>query len=420
MDLESYLEQNIIDFLEKKEAEKEIKATQIRKEQESFRMKKDYLGILRSAISTENFEKAKEIFDEADNEFAKAKTDIERKQYTEMMDTMFLMIRKHDSLKKEIKRMIEKKEREHEEQKQKEAIKTEEKPVSLSKMQPKGVVMTEVPAEEPMNKDDVQKLVVAVKKDLENSNIKISQYLETNNFNAAMDEYKQMKKRFDQVPDYAEEKKNLFEDLISCYNQIKKLEHLVTKEITDEIKKNKEKRKKLFEETKEKVLLTSKKIKVFLQNTQYRNAMLEYNEIKELFDSYPLEYKTERSVFYKQLIHVYEEIKKIIEENYHKKIFKEKKPLKTLKKEDNPEIKRGREIFHVMIKLKEEIKEIIYLMKESEIDKAKLKLIEIKHEIEMLPDDKKEEKNKFEHIIEEIGHRMNFLEHTTEMLKQNA
>ena len=340
MDLESYLEQNIIDFLEKKEAEKEIKATQIRKEQESFRMKKDYLGILRSAISTENFEKAKEIFDEADNEFAKAKTDIERKQYTEMMDTMFLMIRKHDSLKKEIKRMIEKKEREHEEQKQKEAIKTEEKPVSLSKMQPKGVVMTEVPAEEPMNKDDVQKLVVAVKKDLENSNIKISQYLETNNFNAAMDEYKQMKKRFDQVPDYAEEKKNLFEDLISCYNQIKKLEHLVTKEITDEIKKNKEKRKKLFEETKEKVLLTSKKIKVFLQNTQYRNAMLEYNEIKELFDSYPLEYKTERSVFYKQLIHVYEEIKKIIEENYHKKIFKEKKPLKTLKKEDNPEIKR--------------------------------------------------------------------------------
>ena len=83
-------------------------------------------------------------------------------------------------------------------------------------------------------------------------------------------------------------------------------------------------------------------------------------------------------------------------------------------------VKRGREIFHVMIKLKEEIKEIIYLMKESEIDKAKLKLIEIKHEIEMLPDDKKEEKNKFEHIIEEIGHRMNFLEHTTEMLKQNA
>ena len=89
MNLENFLEKDIIEFLEEKEKNVSQKKEEIVEEKEEFSTHKDYASLFQNALDVRDMQTAKNIFREIQTKVANAKTQIEHESYTELMESMF-------------------------------------------------------------------------------------------------------------------------------------------------------------------------------------------------------------------------------------------------------------------------------------------------------------------------------------------
>jgi len=386
MNIESFLEKDIIEFLEKKDLERKEKREIVAEEIEEFSLKKDYYKLFKTALEKRDLYTAKKLFEEVQQNFANAETDVEKETYTGLMENMFTEMKGFDA----------------KEETEKEFVKEITSMGTIKEIESKEI-----------KKDEFEEKKIKIKNELAVASEEISEFLQKGDLAAAMNEYKSMKGRFNEFPDEAKvEKEELFNDLISSYYQIKKLEK-IKKEEKEETKKEKdEKKKQLLSRTKEDVLLVTKKIEIFLKQGKLTKAMEEYENLKEIFDNFPKKFEEEKKALYKHTIKVYKAIKKRTEE------IKRKKTKKSMKKEITPEEREKNKSLNFIINLKKEVKDTIMLIKERKLEEAEVKLLEVKRMMNWFPEDKQSEKEQFEHLIDEITHRINFLKQTPNI--QNA
>ena len=362
MDLQNFLEEDMVRFLEQKQREQENKREEASEEIEEFSMDKDYEKLMKKALEYRDFYTAKKLFDEVKKKLSTADTKLEEKTYTKLLENLYTTIRgfgmQEETGDDFIKEITE--------------------------------ASQEIQSKSMSYKDKI-------KKDIESLNHKLAKHLKNEDLLAATREYKKMKSRFNEFPDDDhEEKEELFKDVISGYYQIKKLEKILREE--DEQEQNREKidKQKILEETKEDVLLHTQKIKVFLEDEKVKEAMLEYLNLKNIFEEFPDSLMEEKKAIYSHIMNMYKAIKKKKEELYGKT---DQKSLDAM----------------FLVDLRSKIKNTIKLMKEKDLGQAESMLMDVKHQMHNFPQNKVKEEEKFNELIEQIETRINFLRQTREL-----
>ena len=256
--------------------------------------------------------------------------------------------------------------------------------------------------EEKALEESQEELINETKIEILKAQRNIAESLNKKDLKSAIKEYKAMKEHFNDIPSKsAKTKEEMFNDLISSYYQIRKLERIMKGELVQPTQLKDEEFIELFKQTKENVSLLTKRITVLLGDENLKQAINEYNNLKKLFDEFPKESKAEKKNLYKHTIKIY------------KNIRNELKKIKTKSVTEKKPTSKGAKDTYKIIALKNEIKEIITLMKAKKLEEAEIKLLNVKKESNSLPDEKAEEKSKLEHISDELSHRLNFLRHTT-------
>ncbi|MBU1202005.1 MAG: hypothetical protein KJ583_06035 [Nanoarchaeota archaeon] len=418
MDINKFLQKEIIEFLERKKEGREDIIAEVEEERlegGSYLTKKDYVKLLQDALAKKDVGTAKNLFNEAQGRLTNAASEDERQHFTMVIDKLYAKIKEFSIEEEEIKKRIEKERAKQEDlkrelEKEKELLEkkkdaTQKKPVEKDKEQKKKL-------------SPIEELKANIKKDMAESALNISSHLQKGNLKPAMEEYNLMKEKFKAFPkDNKEEKEELFNDLISNYYQIKKVENKIKKE-EEEVKVQKTNiNKEQFEKSKQESLLSLKKMKVFLQQDDLKKVIDEYKKLKSIFNEFPKGYEAERKSLYEKIMQVYSEIKNRTSASRKSQELKaqdSKEPIK-----ESAESIEEKSFVKKIVDLKEDLKQTILLMKERKLPEAQLKLINVKHCVEMLPDEKKPEKEQFEKIIDQVNHRLNFLKHSSE-LNQNA
>ncbi|NQU98901.1 hypothetical protein HQ533_05535 [Candidatus Woesearchaeota archaeon] len=386
MDLDKFLERDVIEFLEQKDLERKEKREVISEEVEEFSMDKDYYQIFREALEKRDLYSAKKMFEEVKEKFAKAETDVEKNTFTGLIENMYTDLKNFDA-KEDV---------------EKEFVK------EITGME----AITKEPIDDKKAKQE-KELVdkkIKIKNEIAVHQEKTAEFLQKMDLEAAMSEYRKMKGSFEGFPDGAkQEKEEIFNDVISSYYQIKRLENLKKKETSQEDRKKDDERRRILSKTKQEVLLSTKKTKVFLQQGDLKKAMIEYDSnLKKTFEMFPKDMIEEKRALYHLTLKVYDQI--------HKK-SEEIKRSGTTKKDrgKEKEVPEHKEHLDFIMDLKKEVRATITLMKERKIVDAGHKLLEIKRRMNNFPEDKVMEKAQFEHLIEEITHRLNFLRQSLEV-----
>ncbi len=420
MDLDRFIEKDIIEFLEKKASNKQSKIAELEEleTEKSFTPKKNFGNLLEQALAANQVNDARRVFDEAQKELENALTDKDREGYNSLVEELYTKIQQFSKQEKN-KPILNQQNKEFESNKNQ----TNSQNTKSSKKETSNESKKET-KEQNLSLEAKDK--IKVRSQIKQTAIRISDYLRKHNLKAAMNEYKLMKKYFALYPKTDHKGKDaMFNDLVASYYQIKKLEEETKNEVTEkDIAQKKELEEKL-EDIKHKTLYISKKIKVFLGAEDYTKAAENYEQLKELFILMPKNAKKERKLLYNHVLKVYNGIKSKLElekkKNPELKIsadLLDKPSSETINKTEEEKNTDGNFAKQGM-KLKSEIKEIISLMKQKDIHQANLKLMEVKHEVESLTDNKKYKKEQFEHVLSEISHRINFLKHSME-IKENV
>ncbi|MFH1589064.1 MAG: hypothetical protein ABIB43_00665 [archaeon] len=264
-------------------------------------------------------------------------------------------------------------------------------------------------------------LKMAIKKDVTKSSEIIFELLKYKKVFDAIQEYKKMKERFNEFPeDAAKEKEKLFTEVIVNYYEIRKVEKAMkNKQMV--IQNNKiQKQNTIQNNAKNSIIIRTKKIRAFLKESNINNAMKEYELAKQEFESFPNDSLEEKKNLYNLISNIYKEIGEAINSEKKEKTTTNQPNTKveTLSSETagapKDKLLSEKEVNPVE-DIKKNIKEIILLMKQQRITDAEMKLLEVKQQINQLPTDKDVESSRFEHLLEEITHRINFLKQTTEM-----
>jgi len=264
-------------------------------------------------------------------------------------------------------------------------------------------------------------LKMAIKKDVTKSSEIIFELLKYKKVFDAIQEYKKMKERFNEFPeDAAKEKEKLFTEVIVNYYEIRKVEKAMkNKQLV--IQNNKiQKQNTIQNNAKNSIIIRTKKIRAFLKESNINNAMKEYELAKQEFESFPNDSLEEKKNLYNLISNIYKEIGEAINSEKKEKTTTNQPNTKveTLSSETagapKDKLLSEKEVNPVE-DIKKNIKEIILLMKQQRITDAEMKLLEVKQQINQLPTDKDVESSRFEHLLEEITHRINFLKQTTEM-----
>ncbi|MBU0665947.1 MAG: hypothetical protein KKC26_01160, partial [Nanoarchaeota archaeon] len=211
MDLNLFLEKDIIEFLEKEENKRRNRMEEVEDEEfDFFNIQKDYYKRLIRALDQNDVEKAKEIFDDVKKKHEEAKNELEKKQLYTLLDDIYMEIKKHTD-------------------KTKNDAELEQEVESIEK---DGVITKE------SDKQEQKKEQEKIKNEIAESSVKINSYLRKEDLQAAMIEYKTMKSKFNKLDGTEEEKEDVFQDVMAAYYQIKRLEkHVQEKKLTREQKK---------------------------------------------------------------------------------------------------------------------------------------------------------------------------------------
>ena len=202
MDLEKFLEKDIIEFLEKKDIERKQKSVVISEELEEFSTDKDYMTLFKSALQNKDIIRAKGLFLEVQNKFANSKKEVEKEAYTGLIETMFTEMQSLDQNKETDKAFIE----------------------ELSDMK---IIEDKILSDGDRFKKDFNDNKEKIKSAILELGESIYEDLQKNDLLSAINKYKILKQKFAQFPDeLKEEKESLFNDLITYYYQIRKLEKI--------------------------------------------------------------------------------------------------------------------------------------------------------------------------------------------------
>ncbi|MBC8495100.1 hypothetical protein H8D36_03030 [archaeon] len=389
MNLDVYLEKDITEFLEKKELErrqKELKDTAPKVE--DFSMEQDFYKDFQEALDKRDLFKAKKIFDQTQRLTANAESEEDKNNYTDMVENMYTDLMSFSA----------------EEDSEKEFI---------HNLKGMDSLQTEFGTE--VNDNGLEKKKIKIKNEIALSVQKISEFLQNTDGAAAMTEYKKMRGSFNEYPaNPKHEKEELFNDIISSYYQIKKLEKIKKLESNRTQKKKDEKREKILTDAKENILVFTHKIQVFLKEKELKKAMEEYEQAKVMFEKFPEKYSEERKALYTHLLDLYKDIKKKAEEikGKNKIVIKKKVIEKQIEEKEVEEKDKDKRSHSFIVDLKKEVRDIILLMKDHKIKEAEMNLLEVKRKMHWFPEGKDNEKQQFEHLIEEINHRINFLKQT--------
>ena len=207
MNLDVYLEKDITEFLEKKELErrqKELKDTAPKVE--DFSMEQDFYKDFQEALDKRDLFKAKKIFDQTQRLTANAESEEDKNNYTDMVENMYTDLMSFSA----------------EEDSEKEFI---------HNLKGMDSLQTEFGTE--VNDNGLEKKKIKIKNEIALSVQKISEFLQNTDGAAAMTEYKKMRGSFNEYPaNPKHEKEELFNDIISSYYQIKKLEKIKKLEVS--------------------------------------------------------------------------------------------------------------------------------------------------------------------------------------------
>lgn len=389
MNLDVYLEKDITEFLEKKELErrqKELKDTAPKVE--DFSMEQDFYKDFQGALDKRDLFKAKKIFDQTQRLVANADSEEDKSNYTDMIENMYTDLMGFSA----------------EEDSEKEFI---------HNLKGIGPLQTEFDTD--VNDEGLEKKKIKIKNEIALSVQKISEFLQNTDGAAAMIEYKKMRGSFNEYPaNPKHEKEELFNDVISSYYQIKKLEKIKKLESNRTQRKKDEKREKILIDAKENILVFTQKIQVFLKEKELKKAMEEYEQAKVMFEKFPEKYSEERKALYTHLLDLYKDIKKKAEEikGKNKIVIKKKVIEKQIEEKEVDEKDKDKRTHSFIVDLKKEVRDIILLMKDHKIKEAEMNLLEVKRKMNWFPEGKDNEKQQFEHLIDEINHRINFLKQT--------
>ncbi|MBU0471378.1 MAG: hypothetical protein KKF89_06105 [Nanoarchaeota archaeon] len=391
MDLDKFLEKDIIEFLELKDKEREERKDEASEEiVEKISTHQTQYQLFQDAIERKDFYSAEKMFEDVKNKFARATSESEKNKYMTLMENMYTDLQNSDFENFEKKEDVEK-EFVNE-------IKSLEKDDKL--IHGKKRIEQE---------KELKEQKIKIKNEISECQEKIIDYLQREDLEAAIKEYKKMKARFDMYPEEPkEEKQEVFTTVISTYYQLRKLETLKRSRTENKKKQEEDKRKTLLSETKQEVMLSTKKINIYLGDKQLKNSMSEYNKLKDLFETFPRNLKEERKALYEITLKIYKQIHEKTEEIKRTTITKEKEG-------KEKEVPKEKEHLDFIMELKKDVREIIFLMKDQKIKEAENNLLDIRRRMTGFPPNKAIEKAMFEHLIKEITHRLNFLKQTLEV-----
>jgi|FLOH01.1.fsa_nt_gi hypothetical protein len=464
MDLDKYLERDIIEFLDVKLQERESN-TIAEAEEGHFSLSLDYNQLLENALETRNGIRAKKLFEDVKSKLADAKNDDARDAYTKVLENMFTKLHTYGTQQHlesgfidDIMKLSKKNKEEDIEinspfnykgapkikkpKSMDESYDTQNQNVSGQVSASGSVNSNATPGQTNQNVQGVasnqnsnsvnstsnsvgpiqatgpiqakiedQKLRVKLRKDIEYYQAKISEFIDDKDVQAALKEYKNLKTKFDEYPDIpVEEKEELFHDVISAYYQIGKLNKVLKEEQLQKETVEIDEKTTFLKEIMTKVQVISKRIDLMIASEKITEAMNQYNDLKELFETFPNEYLAEKKALYVHTLKLFKKIQLIAK----KKTSEKAQILKTKQDELNIEGVKEKEVsVNFKLEIKKSFRETINLMKKRDLENAGSKLIESKHLIEELP--KGKEKEMFENLADEVMHRLNFLRSTTEL-----
>jgi hypothetical protein len=250
MDLDKFIEQDIVDFLESELAKKGSYEEKIREDEyELYHLQKDYSGELDRALAVNDLNKAKLIFDEVKNIFLNTPPNtFEKKRVYKILEELHRKIKNHLEKHKHEKNLFQ-------ELQEFEAL-------SLQGIESQEKALTEQ-ATQPANEEYKKKAKEAIQASLD----AIQQLTKQGRLKPAIEEYKRLKATFKTYPDSEkQEKVKLFEDVIAAYYQIKKL------------------KESQVENIKEYIHASMRKAYRHLEEKQVGLARQEYKNIKAYYD----------------------------------------------------------------------------------------------------------------------------------------
>jgi tetratricopeptide (TPR) repeat protein len=335
MDLSKFIQQDIIDYLEEKTSEQREELGKLRSEEISiFSIEKDYAKETEQALAEENYNKAKKIFEELRVAYNTNKGNEEEKDkiYTileEVYNKIKEKLRGKSNLEEDLLAF----------EKGMESIKEENNNFDTA--------ATEEEEERQIHNTELKKIMLSISNSLENEDA-----------NKAIEAYDQLKKAFELYP--AEDKYRKLEwynQVLLTYEQIKKLQK------KKEQQKTEEEKKKISEKQEEEKKKISEK-----QEEEEKKKNIEQQQIEE-------EKKREE-----------EEQKKQEEEKAKKQLASQE--LKSIK---------------------EEIKALIESLDQGDIKKTANLLIDAKHKVTKLGKEYEKEKNALESILATANNRIVFM-----------
>ncbi len=350
MNFGTFIERDMIEFLEREEEKKRTKIENVEEETDFFNFQQDYYQDLIRALDKDDLTKAKNIFDEVKGRFAKSTNKIEKKKLSVLLDDIYMEIKRHSKKKDSGKQLDE------------EVRELEEEGVFEKKLN--EVSKQEKLAEEGRR----QKIIDAVYDGTD----KIKVYLEKRDLMASMIEYKTMKVKFDQFPEkFKEEKEKLFNEVITTFYQIKKLENDLQDEKETTTRTELKEKDKIIAKAKEITETITNKISSYLKTNNIKDARLEYKYLKAVLDAFPEEYQEEKKELYDHTVNIYNQIIEL--EKTNNELEEKRKELAPNKLElTKPEIEIP------ILKVKEDI------IPEGEVPKPTIEKIEHKSVLDKL------------------------------------
>jgi len=431
MDIDHFLEKDIIEYLEKKSLEKQERRAEFDEleSEKSFSPKKDYQFLLQQALDNDELVSAKNVFSEAQNQLKQATTEKDKQGYNDLVEDMYTKIQAHSRKEELIQAKEDLVSKESSIQKEKNNKDNLDKEQTKRAEEQTKKETSDLRKNKDSNRS-IKNLDPLKKRILENSRM-IGESLRNHDLLNAMKQYHDMRHNFSLIKE-SDEREEVFNVLITAYYQIKKAEQSVKAATIHKKKIEAEQKKQIIDDTKTKALMLSKKIQVFLKEEDYKKVIEEYNKLKDLFETIPKKYKEERKSMYNHILKVYNVIKKRVENQKDavnnrgvKSGIKSNKSNNKLKSENqttkqsvkqpvklklNPTNKPTTK--PVTIDIKSKIKDVIMLMNNGKTHEAEIELLGIKQQVDNLTDKPSNKKKQFEEVIDEVNHRINFLKQT--------
>lgn len=231
MDLNTFLERDIMQFLETIEVKREEKISEVSEEMENIQMDKNYPKLLEEALKKRDLIQAKNLFEEVNEKLKDSKTDVEKDVFLNVLDDMYTNIKlfstNKESEKLELKKITEL-------HKQKEEADISETAVSEKpdKETTKQLIF------EPETAKDLEDKKNRLKKAITEEESKISELMHKNELLEAIKEFSVMKEKVADFPtQFIRERSQLEEQLRITYNKLKNTPQGFDDETTELLKR---------------------------------------------------------------------------------------------------------------------------------------------------------------------------------------